>query len=71
MRAMRAAFVAVAIAAFAVTLGSGPTFASPSVPAADPIQTFQNQNTGRCIDDTNSGGFRTFPCNGTPAQQWH
>jgi hypothetical protein len=39
-------------------------------PAADPIQTFQNQNTGRCIDDTDSGGFRTFSCNGTRPQQW-
>jgi hypothetical protein len=38
-------------------------------PAADPIQTFQNQNTGRCIDDTPQG-FRTFSCNGTRAQQW-
>ena len=37
--------------------------------AADAVNTFKNQGTNRCIDDTNQG-FRTWDCNGTPAQNW-
>lgn len=38
-------------------------------PDNDVVQTFRNQNTNRCIDDTDSG-FRTWPCNGTDPQKW-
>ncbi|MFJ3326056.1 RICIN domain-containing protein [Streptomyces griseus] len=33
-------------------------------------QSFQNQATGRCIDDTDNG-FRTWSCNGSYAQKWN
>jgi len=36
----------------------------------DPINIYQNQATRRCMDDTDHGGFRTWTCNGTPAQRW-
>ncbi|MFJ7087517.1 hypothetical protein ACIQU8_30310 [Streptomyces griseus] len=32
-------------------------------------QSFQNQATGRCIDDS-SLGFRTWACNDTAFQSW-
>jgi hypothetical protein len=78
MKTIRHAFVGAAIVACTLAIGSAPAIAGSAVPAvshqaaapaADPVQTFQNQNTGRCIDDTNQG-FRTFPCNGSPAQRW-
>jgi hypothetical protein len=78
MTTIRHAFVGGAVVACAVTMGSAPAIASSAVPAVshhaaspavDAIQTFQNQNTGRCIDDTNQG-FRTWGCNGTPPQSW-
>ncbi|GLP67025.1 MULTISPECIES: RICIN domain-containing protein [unclassified Streptomyces] len=37
--------------------------------AADAINTFKNQATNRCIDDTGNG-FRTWDCNGSNAQNW-
>ncbi|MBD0841790.1 MULTISPECIES: RICIN domain-containing protein [unclassified Streptomyces] len=37
--------------------------------AADVINTFKNQATNRCIDDTNQG-FRTWSCNDSNAQKW-
>lgn len=38
--------------------------------AADPVWSYRNQATNRCMDDTNEGGFRTWPCNGTNPQRW-
>ncbi|MGK5637127.1 RICIN domain-containing protein [Streptomyces sp. URMC 126] len=35
----------------------------------DVVQSFRNQATGRCIDDTNQG-FRTWSCNGSTPQKW-
>ncbi|WP_405861710.1 hypothetical protein OG361_40095 [Streptomyces sp. NBC_00090] len=35
----------------------------------DVVQSFRNQATDRCMDDT-SNGFRTWPCNSTPYQSW-
>lgn len=31
----------------------------------------RNQNTGRCIDDSQAYGLRAFPCNGLSYQGWH
>ncbi|MEV4440763.1 RICIN domain-containing protein [Streptomyces sp. NPDC049577] len=39
--------------------------------ATDAIQTFRNQATGRCMDDTTNGGFRTWSCNGSGPQKWN
>jgi hypothetical protein len=78
MKTLRHALVGAAIVACTLAIGSAPAIAGSAVPAvshraespaADVTQTFQNQNTGRCIDDTDQG-FRTFSCNGSPAQQW-
>lgn len=72
---------AVAIAAL-VSLVQAPVAlaaAAPSSPssagAAAPVspydaQSFRNQATGRCIDDTDNG-FRTWSCNGSNAQKWN
>jgi hypothetical protein len=46
-----------------------PLFVTPSAHAADPIYTYKNQATARCIDDTDQG-FRTWTCNGTNPQRW-
>src|SRR4051812_19944208 len=35
----------------------------------DPVHIYQNQATGRCMDDS-ANGLRTRTCNGTYAQQW-
>jgi Ricin-type beta-trefoil lectin domain len=82
MRTIPRLFIIAAFVAGTAALGSTPALAGPATPAhqakssggvspaADPIETFQNQNTGRCIDDTDNGGFRTFACNGTRPQQW-
>lgn len=43
---------------------------SPSPARADDaIQSFRNQATGRCMDDTDNG-FRTWSCNGSSPQLW-
>src|SRR4051812_13413817 len=70
------------LTAILAVMGSAPAMASSAAapphlakssttvsPAAATIQTFQNPNPGRCIDDP-SGGFRTSPCKGPVAQQW-
>ncbi len=56
-------------------LAAGAPSVSPSAGAvalANPgdAQSFQNQATGRCIDDTDNG-FRTWSCNGSNAQKWN
>lgn len=52
--------------------GSREPFADvPEDLLADSVQTFKNQGDGRCIDDTPSGGLRTWPCNGTNPQKWY
>jgi hypothetical protein len=43
--------------------------AAPAADAADPVRSFQNQWSGKCLDDT-PAGFRMWPCNGTNAQHW-
>jgi hypothetical protein len=58
----RVAALGVSVAAFALVPAA-------TASAADAVNTFKNQATNRCIDDT-SQGFRTFDCNGTPAQNW-
>ncbi|WP_228990485.1 RICIN domain-containing protein [Streptomyces sp. DH8] len=45
----------------------GDSRATPRTAVA--TQTFRNQATGRCLDDTNNG-FRTWSCNGTNPQLW-
>lgn len=59
---IRAAALGTSVAAF--------TFLpATTASAADAINTFKNQATNRCIDDTDRG-FRTWDCNGTNAQNW-
>jgi hypothetical protein len=41
-----------------------------SAPTASSGVKIQNQNTGRCIDDSFAFGLRSFPCNGLSFQQW-
>ncbi|PJE96732.1 hypothetical protein CUT44_17020 [Streptomyces carminius] len=60
----RAAAVGVSAAALALLPLGGASAATNAV------NTFQNQGTGRCIDDT-SNGFRTWDCNNSAAQQWN
>lgn len=52
-----------------LTVLAGTLFTGTAAQAADPIYTYRNQATGRCIDDT-SNGFRTWTCNGTNPQRW-
>ncbi|MCX4846451.1 RICIN domain-containing protein [Streptomyces sp. NBC_00893] len=49
-------------------LAAGNGSASPAR-AADATQSFRNQATGRCMDDTDDG-FRTWSCNGSNPQLW-
>ena len=44
---------------------------APASVSADVINTFRNQQTNRCMDDTDQGGFRTFACNNTNPQRWN
>ncbi|GAA2230458.1 RICIN domain-containing protein [Streptomyces nogalater] len=37
--------------------------------AADPVQTFRNVATNKCLDDS-SAGVRTFDCNNLDFQKW-
>lgn len=52
-----------------VTVAAAVLIAAPAAQAADPIWSYSNQGTGKCIDDT-PAGFRTYNCNGTNAQRW-
>ncbi|MFB7101481.1 RICIN domain-containing protein [Streptomyces hydrogenans] len=36
----------------------------------DAVQSFRNQSTNRCMDDT-TNGFRTWSCNGSNPQLWN
>ncbi|EOD66467.1 RICIN domain-containing protein [Amycolatopsis vancoresmycina] len=61
---------AVGAVAFLAALGGTATAsAQPSAPHASGWSTFQNQATGRCIDDSDFG-FRTNACNGSIYQKW-
>ncbi len=59
----------VTLAALILSVTAGLVYASGPAQAADPIFTYQNQITNRCMDDT-SQGFRTWPCNDTNPQRW-
>lgn len=50
-------------------LGVGGFAAMAGSASADSTQTFKNQWTKKCLDDSNYG-VRTFTCNGTKFQQW-
>lgn len=39
--------------------------------AQDAVQTFANNYTGSCLDDSDAFGLRTIPCNGTSFQKWN
>ncbi|GAA0593171.1 hypothetical protein GCM10010174_05330 [Kutzneria viridogrisea] len=43
--------------------------AQPTSPRTADL-TLRGGVTGRCIDDSNDGGFRTFSCNGGNYQRW-
>lgn len=62
---------AVVAAALCVSVSGGLAQAVPVSPAdaAAVIQTFRNQGSGLCMDDTNVA-FRTYRCNGTNPQKW-
>ncbi|MEV4950134.1 RICIN domain-containing protein [Streptomyces sp. NPDC053755] len=64
----RAAGIGASVAVLALLPGTSTASAATT---ADPVNTFQNQETGRCIDHTNEGGLRAFPCNNTNAQKWY
>jgi hypothetical protein len=49
--------------------GAGTRVTKAALRAADPVQTFRNVATGRCLDDSNLG-VRTFSCNGMDFQKW-
>ncbi|MEU9851693.1 RICIN domain-containing protein [Streptomyces sp. NPDC047974] len=51
----------------AVAASSGPAGQARTY---DAVQSFQNQATGRCMDDTDNG-FRTWSCNGSSPQRWN
>jgi hypothetical protein len=54
------------------TSTAGPTAAAPnSVVAPLVTDTFRNQATGRCIDDSFQFGLRALICNGLGFQQWN
>ncbi|MBM7786080.1 RICIN domain-containing protein [Tenggerimyces flavus] len=59
--AMLVGTTALAVASFAALGGSA---------SADSTQTFKNQWTKKCLDDSSAHGVRTFTCNGTSYQQW-
>ncbi|MEU9190830.1 RICIN domain-containing protein [Streptomyces sp. NPDC048484] len=62
-------FFTAAFASLALVTGIGVSTAT-AAPAVDPIQTFRNVATGKCLDDSFGAGVRTHPCNYGPAQQW-
>ncbi|MEU3957607.1 RICIN domain-containing protein [Streptomyces achromogenes] len=49
--------------------GTGTRVTKAAPRAADPVQTFRNLATGRCLDDS-SAGVRTFGCNQMDFQKW-
>ncbi|GIH10007.1 hypothetical protein Rhe02_80740 [Rhizocola hellebori] len=57
------------LAMLAVAVAAAVFVEAPAAQAADPIWSYSNQGTGKCIDDT-PAGFRTYNCNGTNAQKW-
>lgn len=56
------------VAAACVTAGA----VAHAVPAraATIVAVLQNENTKRCIDDSQAYGLRSYPCNGTNYQKW-
>ncbi|WP_101256608.1 RICIN domain-containing protein [Streptomyces barkulensis] len=63
--------VATATTAAHATAGqTGAPERSGQMIAADVINTLKNQGTGRCLDDSNSYGLRTYACNGSDYQKW-
>ncbi|MFF1615790.1 RICIN domain-containing protein [Amycolatopsis sp. NPDC058278] len=73
-RVLTAAFLSMATTAAIAVTGVPAAFAasgkdSPAV-VADAVNTFKNQATGRCIDDS-SAGFRTWTCNTSTNQKWN
>ncbi|MGH3942591.1 MAG: RICIN domain-containing protein [Pseudonocardiaceae bacterium] len=53
----------------AVGMLVGPTVAMTS--ETQSVQTFRNENTGWCLDDSVEFGLRTYGCNYGPHQQWN
>ncbi|MFD7540241.1 actinohivin [Streptomyces sp. NPDC059819] len=60
----RALFVAAAAGALALSFSA----AGPASAYGNNENAFSNDNTGRCMDFTVSGGLRGWSCNGTAAQ---
>lgn len=65
------AIAAVIAPATAASAAPGAERDSPAGVYADPIQTFKNRWTGRCLDDSYTYGLRTFGCNGLDYQRWY
>lgn len=59
----------IAAAALALALGVG-MVSAPDAHAYGYINSMQNRNTGRCVDDSTSYGVRAFSCNGLNYQRW-
>jgi hypothetical protein len=76
-QALVAAVLSITVTATMAVTGATTAFAdtgktSPSANATvlDVVNTFKNQATARCIDDS-SAGFRTWTCNSSANQQWN
>ncbi|MFF7727106.1 RICIN domain-containing protein [Streptomyces sp. NPDC008001] len=70
MRSMRTLLIGGFLVATSLVPAPGALAAAASPAGAqDAVQTFRNQATGKCMDDTNNG-FRTWSCNGSTPQKW-
>ena len=67
MRAIRLAAIPAAV--FALLVAAAPASAEPTL-MTQAINTFQNQQSGRRLDDSFAYGVRTYPCNGLDFQKW-
>jgi hypothetical protein len=57
------------VAALGVSAAAIALLPAATASAADAVNTFKNQATNRCIDDS-SAGFRTWACNSGQNQSW-
>lgn len=48
-----------------------PTAKTDAVRPLDAVETFQNENTLRCMDDSTTYGLRAFSCNGLSYQEFN
>ncbi|MET9415679.1 RICIN domain-containing protein [Streptomyces klenkii] len=68
MRSMRTLLLGGSLAVTSL-VATVPMASAAPAGAEDVVQSFRNQATGKCMDDTNNG-FRTWSCNGSTPQKW-